>query len=136
MIKRIGHVGVATRSIGVTADFYKLLGLELDTIEVLEDLGVKVAMLKVGESAVELIEPIREESTVHRFIERRGEGLHHLTFEVDDLLKTLATLKEANIKLIDQEPRLGAEGQWIAFVHPHSTGGVLIELCQPQTENS
>ena len=132
MIKRIAHIGIATESIGVVADFYRLLGLEMDTMEVVEDQNVKVAMMKVGESAVELIEPLGESSPVTRFIKKRGEGIHHITFEVDDIEDMLEKLAQANIKLIDEEPRPGTEGDLIAFIHPHSTGGVLIELCQPQ----
>ncbi len=131
MIKKIAHVGIATESIGVTADFYRLLGLEMDTMEVVEDQNVQVAMMKVGDSAVELIEPLDESSPVARFINKRGEGIHHITFEVDDIQGMLEKLKQANIKLIDEEPRTGAEGALIAFIHPYSTGGVLIELCQP-----
>lgn len=132
MIKKIAHVGIATESIGVVAEFYKLLGLEMDAVEIVKDQNVKVAMLKVGESAVELIEPLGEESPVARFIGKRGEGIHHLTLEVEDIAEVLATLKDNNIRLVDQEPREGAEGSLIAFIHPDSTGGVLIELCQSQ----
>ncbi len=134
MIKRIAHIGIATESIGVMADFYRLLGLEMDTMEVVEDQNVKVAVMKVGESAVELIEPLDESSPVARFIKKRGEGIHHITFEVDDIEAVLEKLAQANIKLIDEKPRPGAEGALIAFIHPHSTGGVLIELCQPPDE--
>lgn len=132
MIKKIAHVGIATESIGVVADFYRLLGLEMDTMEVIKDQNVKLAMMKAGDSAVELIEPLEESSPVARFIEKRGEGMHHITFEVDEIEALLDKLKQANIKLIDEKPRPGAEGSLIAFIHPHSTGGVLIELCQPQ----
>ncbi len=128
--KKIAHVGIATESIGAVSEFYKLLGLELDAVETIKDQNVKVAMLKVGSSAVELIEPLNEHSPVSRFIKKRGEGMHHLTFEVDDLTGLLEKLKVAGIKLIDEEPREGAEGSLIAFIHPASTGGVLIELCQ------
>ena len=134
MIKRIAHIGIATESIGVVADFYRLLGLEMDTMEVVEDQNVKVAMMKVGESAVELIEALDESSPVARFIKKRGEGIHHITFEVDDIEAVLEKLAQADIKLIDEEPRPGAEGELIAFIHPHSTGGVLIELSQPPDE--
>ena len=137
MIKRIAHVGIATESVAVTTEFYKLLGLEVDAIESVSDQGVKVAMLRVGESAIELIEPTDTDSTVTRFIEKRGEGMHHLTFEVDNLTDILARLKEKNIRLIDESPREGAEGSLIAFIHPDSTGGVLIELCEyPNAEGN
>ena len=131
MIKRIAHVGIATRSIAVTAEFYKHLGLELDTIEVLKDQKVKVAIMEAGDSAIELFEATEDHSPIQRFIDERGEGIHHITLEVDDLEEQLKFLSEKNIRLIDQNPRPGAEGSLIAFVHPDSTGGVLIELSQP-----
>ncbi|MDA2934301.1 methylmalonyl-CoA epimerase [Acidobacteria bacterium AH-259-D05] len=136
MIKRIAHVGIATRSIGVTAEFYQSLGLEVSTIEVVKDEKVKVAVMEVGDSAIELIEATEDNSPTQRFIEERGEGIHHITFEVDDLEKQLEILRERNIKLIDEKPRQGAQGCLIAFIHPDSTGGVLIELSQPAPEGS
>ena len=134
MIKRIAHVGIATQSIAVAGEFYNCLGLELDSVEVVEDQKVKVAIMKVGDSAIELIEATREDSLIKRFIDQRGPGLHHMTLEVDNLEEQLAFLREKSIKLIDEKPRQGAEGSLIAFVHPDSTGGVLIELSQPAPE--
>ena len=136
MIKRIAHVGIATQSIAVTAEFYKTLGLEVDVIEVVRDQNVKIAVMNVGDSAIELIEPTTDESPIQRFIEKRDEGLHHITLEVDNLEERLEALKERNIRLIDEKPRQGAEGALIAFVHPDSTGGVLIELLQPAPQES
>ena len=134
MIKRIAHVGIATQSIAATGEFYSHLGLEFDSVEVVEDQKVKVAILEVGDSAIELIEATQEDSLIKRFIDKRGAGLHHITLEVDNLEEQLAFLREKNIKLIDEKPRQGAEGSLIAFVHPDSTGGVLIELSQPAPE--
>ncbi len=134
MIKRIAHVAIATRSIAVNAEFYKLLGLEVDTIEVVAGQKVKAAIMNVGDSALELIEPVEADSPISAFLEKRGQGLHHISLEVDDLEATLALLKERNIKLIDETPRPGAEGRRIAFIHPDSTGGVLVELSQPGGE--
>ena len=131
MIKRIAHVGIATRSIAVTAEFYKSLGLDVDAIEIVEDQKVKV-----GDSAIELMEPTEDDSPVQRSIDARGEGIHHITFEVEDLEKQLGILKERNIKLIDDKPRPGTAGNMIAFVHPDSTGGVLVELSQPLSGES
>lgn len=134
MIKKISHVGIATQSIAVTVEFYKSLGLEVDVVEAVKEQKVKVAVLRVGDSALELIEPTEEDSPIQRFLENRGEGIHHITFEVDDLDKQLEELKEKNIRLVDEEPRKGAEGSLVAFIHPDSTGGVLIELCEPAAE--
>ncbi len=131
MVKRIAHVAIATRSIAVTAEVYKLLGLEVDTIEIIPGQKVKAAVMPVGDSAVELIEPVEPDSPISKFLDQRGGGLHHISLEVEDLKATLDALKEHNIKLIDEEPRQGAEGRLIAFIHPDSTGGVLVELSQP-----
>lgn len=136
MVKRIAHVGIATKSISAVAEFYKSLGLEIDMIEVISDQGARVAVMEVGESAIELVEPTDVNSPVQRSIEARGEGFHHITFEVDDLRKQLKILKELNIRLIDEKPRLGMGGCEIAFVHPDSTGGVLVELSQTLSEKS
>ncbi len=134
MIKKIAHVGIATQSIAAAGEFYNCLGLELDSVEVVEDQKVKVAILEVGDSAIELIEATQEDSLIKRFIDQRGPGLHHMTLEVDNLEKQMALLREKSIKLIDEKPRRGAECSLIAFVHPDSTGGVLIELSQPAPE--
>ena len=134
MIKRIAHVGIATQSIAAAGEFYNCLGLELNRVEVVEDQKVKVAILEVGDSAIELIEATQEDSLIKRFMDKRGPGLHHMTLEVDNLEEQLAFLREKGIKLIDEKPRQGAEGSLIAFVHPDSTGGVLIELSQPAPE--
>ena len=134
MIKRIAHVGVATQSIAVAGEFYNHLGLEFNSVEVVEDQKVKVAILEVGDSAIELIEATQEDSLIKRFMDKRGPGLHHMTLEVDNLEEQLAFLREKDIKLIDEKPRQGAAGSLIAFVHPDATGGVLIELSQPAPE--
>lgn len=136
MIKRIAHVGIATHSIAESMEFYKYLGLEVDSIEIIRDQKVKMASMKVGNSAIELIEAIEEDSPVERFIETFGGGIHHITFEVDDLRKQLKFLKDKNIRLIDEKPRRGAGGSLIAFIHPRSTGGVLVELAQIETEET
>lgn len=136
MIRKIAHIGIATRSIAVVSEFYKLLGLEIDKVEAVEDQKVRVALLRVGESSVELLEGTDKDSPISRFIESRGEGIHHVSFEVDDLSAQIESLKAKNIKLIDEVPRRGADGRLIAFIHPHSTGGVLVELCQPAQEGA
>jgi len=131
MIRRIVHVGIATHSIAVLSEFYKTLGLEIESTEIVEDQKVQVALMKVGESSIELIEATEEDSVVARFLEKRGEGIHHIAIEVENLQDHLDRLKEKNVKLIDKSPRLGAQGRLIAFIHPDSTGGVLVELSQP-----
>ena len=130
MIKRITHVAIATRSIAVTAEFYKTIGLVVDTLETVSDQKIKVALMKVGDSAIELVEPTEESSPISRFLGRRGEGMHHISLEVENLQEQLNLLKEKGVRLIDEKPRQGAEGRLIAFIHPHSTGGVLVELSE------
>ena len=134
MIKKIAHIGIATHSINATLEFYKNLGLEVKCTEVVKDQQVKVAVMQVGDSAIELIESTAKSSPISRFISSRGQGLHHVTFEVDNLEKHLEILKDQNIRLIDENPRYGADGALIAFIHPDSAGGVLIELSQPALE--
>jgi methylmalonyl-CoA epimerase len=130
MIKKIAHVAIATRSIAVMSEFYKTLGLEVDAIETVRDQKVKVAMMRVGDSMLELVEALEDDSPISKFIDKRGEGIHHISLEVDDIRERLKALKAKNIRLIDEEPREGADDCWIAFIHPDSTGGVLIELTQ------
>ena len=134
VIKKIAHIGIATHSINATLEFYKNLGLEVKCTEVVKDQQVKVAVMQVGDSAIELIESTAKSSPISRFISSRGQGLHHVTFEVDNLEKHLEILKDQNIRLIDENPRYGADGALIAFIHPDSAGGVLIELSQPALE--
>ena len=127
----IQHLGVAVSSIDDALKFWRdALGLELREIEVVEEQGVRVAMLPIGESRVELLEPTGEDTPVGRFLGKRGAGMHHLCVEVDDIRAKLNELKSHGIRLIDEEPRVGAGGAWVAFIHPASTGGVLIELTQ------
>jgi methylmalonyl-CoA epimerase len=134
MVTRILHVGIATRSIAVVSEFYRLLGLRSDRTEIQKEDRVKIAMMPVGRSLIELIEPTDEKSPVAAFLDKRGEGIHHISLEVDDLDAILERLKKMNVQLIDREPREGAEGRRIAFIHPHSTGGVLVELCEALPE--
>src|SRR5690242_16287700 len=131
---KIQHLGVAVASIDDALGFWRDgLGLELKEIEVVEDQGVRVAMLPLGESRIELLEATGAETPVGKFIAKRGAGMHHLCVEVDDINVKLAELKARGVRLIDEEPRTGAGGALVAFVHPASTGGVLIELTQRGT---
>ena len=131
MIKKVSHIGIAVKNIEASLEFYYKLGLELEAVEVVESQKVKVAFLPVGtEVRIELLEPTSEDSPVAKFIEKKGEGIHHIAFATDDLQARLDTLAEEGIRLIDTKPRPGAHGADIAFLHPKSTGGILLELCK------
>jgi methylmalonyl-CoA/ethylmalonyl-CoA epimerase len=132
MIRGIDHVGIAVKSIDEAKKFWvDTLGLKLSHIEEVPEQKARVAVLKVGETTIELVEPTSPDSPIQRFIEKRGEGLHHLTLQTDHLAERLKSLKDANVALIDEKPRLGASGAQIAFLHPKSAHGVLVELCEP-----
>ena len=130
MLKKVNHIGIAVRSIEEAKSFYEVMGLQVEGYEVVEEQKVKVAFVPVGETRIELLEPTSEDSPVAKFIAKRGEGIHHIAFEVDDIEKALEVLKESGVRLIDEKPRRGAHGTRIAFLHPKSTNGVLIEICQ------
>jgi methylmalonyl-CoA epimerase len=128
---KIDHLGIATKSIEEALKFWQdSLGLENVHTEIVEEQKVRVAMLPIGESRVELLEPTSEDSPISKFLEKRGGGIHHIAIEVENITKSLAKLKTNGAKLIDETPRIGAEGCLIAFVHPQSTNGVLLELTQ------
>ena len=131
MTKKINHIGVAVKSIDAATPFYRdVLGMTFEGTEVVAEQKVKVAFFSVGESRVELLEPTADDSPVAKFLEKNGEGTHHVAYEVDDLAATLEKLKAAGVRLIDEVPRCGAHGTKIAFLHPKASGGVLTELCQ------
>jgi methylmalonyl-CoA/ethylmalonyl-CoA epimerase len=128
---KIDHIGIATRGIDEAARFYRdVLGLDMTETEDVAEQKVRVAMLPIGESRIELLEATSADSPISRFLEKRGPGIHHIAVRVDDIQTTLAGLKEKGARLIDEAPRLGAGGCLVAFVHPSSTGGVLLELVQ------
>lgn len=128
---KIEHIGIATRSLDDALSFWRdALGLELTHTEVVEEQEVRVAMLPVGASAVELLEPTSADSPVAKFLEKRGPGIHHIAVRVDDIRATLRRLKEKGVHLIDDSPRIGAGGCLVAFVHPSSANGVLLELVE------
>jgi methylmalonyl-CoA/ethylmalonyl-CoA epimerase len=128
---KIDHIGIATKSIEEALKFWQnSLGLENVHTEIVEEQKVRVAMLPVGESRVELLEPTSDDSPISKFLEKRGGGIHHIAVEVEDIEASLAKLKAEGARLIDETPRIGAEGCLIAFVHPAATGGVLLELTQ------
>lgn len=128
---KINHLGIATNDIEQALKFWAdSLGLENVHTEVVDDQKVRVAMLPLGESRIELLEPISDDSPISKFLEKRGGGIHHIAIEVDDIEALLKKLKENGARLIDESPRVGAEDCLVAFVHPSSTGGVLLELVQ------
>ena len=128
---KINHLGIATKGIDEALKFWSdALGLENVHTEIVEDQQVRVAMLPIGESRIELLEPTSEDSPISKFLEKRGGGIHHIAVEVDDITASLEKLKSKGMRLIDEEPRIGAEGCLVAFVHPAATNGVLLELVQ------
>jgi methylmalonyl-CoA/ethylmalonyl-CoA epimerase len=130
---RIDHLGIAVRSLEEGATFYRALGLELQGIEEVPGQGVRVGFLEVGESRLELLEPTAESSPIARHLERRGPGMHHLCLQVDNIRSAMDRLASAGYRLLSDEPQPGAHGCLVCFVHPSSTGGVLLELSQPGT---
>jgi methylmalonyl-CoA/ethylmalonyl-CoA epimerase len=128
---KINHLGIATKGIDEALNFWsEALGLENIHTEVVEDQRVRVAMLPIGESRIELLEPTSDDSPISKFLEKRGGGIHHIAVEVEDINAALARLKAKGVRLIDENPRIGAEGCLVAFVHPSSANGVLLELVQ------
>lgn len=130
--KAINHIGIAVHSIVERRDFYEhILGADFEAVEEVPSQKVRVAFFKVGDVRLELLEPTDPSSSVAGFLEKRGEGLHHVAYTVDDIDERLAELKEGGVRLIDETPRPGAHHTRIAFLHPKSSGGVLTELCEP-----
>jgi methylmalonyl-CoA/ethylmalonyl-CoA epimerase len=132
---KIEHIGIATPKIDDALAFWRdALGLTVVHTEEVEEQGVRVAMLPVGEPRIELLEPTHAGSPVAKFLEKRGAGVHHIAVRVEDIRASLARLKQRGARLIDEEPRVGAEGCLVAFVHPASAGGVLLELVERAPE--
>ena len=130
-ISHIEHIGIAVKDLQTAIPYYEdVLGLKCYNIEEIADQKVKTAFFKVGQTKLELLEPTSEESAVAKFIEKKGEGVHHIAFRVDDVANALAECESKGIQLIDKAPRKGAEGLNIAFLHPKSTAGVLTEFCE------
>lgn len=131
LFMKIDHLGIATRGLDEAIGFWRdALGLEVVATEEVAEQGVRVAMLPIGETRVELLEPTSEASPVAKFLEKRGAGIHHIAVRVEDIRATLARLKEQGLRLIDEVPRVGAGGCLVAFVHPSSAHGVLLELVE------
>ncbi|MDP2423511.1 MAG: methylmalonyl-CoA epimerase [Bacteroidales bacterium] len=127
----IEHIGIAVKNLEDSISYYeKVLGLECYAVEEVKDQKVKTAFFKVGQTKIELLESTDPEGPIGKFIEKRGEGVHHIAFAVENLENALAEAEANGIQLIDKQPRKGTEGLHIAFLHPKSTGGVLTELCE------
>src|SRR5699024_10196462 len=130
-IKKIAHIGIAVKSLEDSVPFYRcVMKINVEAIEEVEYEKVKDAFLQVGETHLELLEPLEEDSTIQNFIAKRGEGIHHVALEVDDTNERLTDMRENGIRLINEEPKDGAGNAQIAFLHPKSTNGVLYELCE------
>ena len=131
MSKKLAHIGIAVESLDDWIPYYRdVLGLELLGIEEVAEQKVKVAFLKLGEGAIELLEPTSDDSPISKFLQSRGGGIHHLAIQVDSIEDELDKHRNASARLIDNEPRNGAHNMKVAFIHPKTTGGVLVELCQ------
>ena len=131
MLTKINHIGIAVKSLEDTIPFYRdNLGMRFAGIEEVAEQRVRVAMLQIGESMIELLEPTSEDSPVAKFIEKNGAGIHHIAYEVANVEAAIAKLLAEGARMIDEKPRHGAHGTLIAFIHPKSSVGVLTELCQ------
>jgi len=130
MLNKINHIGIAVKDLDAAIGFYKKLGLKVETTEIVESQKVKVAFIPIGEIRIELLEATSDESPIAKFIEKKGEGIHHLAFNTNELIPSLETVESHKIQLIDKVPRKGAHDSEIAFLHPKSTHGVLVELCE------
>jgi methylmalonyl-CoA/ethylmalonyl-CoA epimerase len=130
MIGKIDHVGIAVRSIAEARKMYEALGLHVEMIEEVPHEGVRVAMIPCGESRIELLEPTTEDSPIAKFLEKKGPGIHHLCLGSSDVRSDDARLREGGYQVLRPEPTRGAGGCWVQFVHPKSTGGVLLEISE------
>ena len=131
MIEKIDHIGIAVKSVKETSELLSnILGLKVAGEEIVEEQKVKVAFLPLGDSELELLESTSVEGPIARFIEKKGEGIQHIAFRVNNIEEVLEKLKKEGVRLIDEKPRYGAGGAKIAFIHPKSTNGILVELCE------
>ena len=131
MYKKINHIGIAVKNLEESMKFYRdQLGFEFNGIDEVASQKVKVAMFKIGETNIELVQAISEDSPIAKYLEKNREGIHHICYEVDNIEKALEDLKAKGVKLIDNEPRKGAHNTKVAFIHPKSSGGVLTEICE------
>jgi methylmalonyl-CoA epimerase len=135
LIKKVDHIGIAVRSIEEGRKLYELLGLRVEQIEEVPYDGVRVAMIPCGETRIELLEPISPDSPVAKFLDKRGPGIHHVCLAADDVRALSDELRDQGVQVLRPEPTRGAGGCWVQFVHPKSTGGVLLELSEPGAES-
>lgn len=137
MFKKLNHVGVAVKNLSDSTNlFAKLLEISAVDTEEVPGQNVRLSFFHIGETSIELTEATSLDSPIARFIEKRGEGVHHLSFEVDDIRAEMKRLKDEGFHLIDEQPRLGAGDHWVAFLHPRSTNGVLVEISQKRKEST
>lgn len=131
MIKKIEHIGVAVKDLDSSLRFYtEVLGLDCTGVEEVSDQNVKLAIIPIGDTRIELLESTTPDGPIARFIAKHGEGMHHIAYRVENLEDELTRLNSLNIKLIDSKPKMGGDGFRVAFLHPHATHGVLTELCE------
>ncbi|WP_409301550.1 methylmalonyl-CoA epimerase [Peribacillus sp. SCS-155] len=133
MIKDINHIGIAVNSLEEALPLYTdVYQMKLEGLETVESQGVRVAFVSAGNVKLELLEAVTKDSPIAKFIEKRGQGVHHIALGVQDIKDRIQELKEKGLRMIDQEPRVGAHGAEIAFLHPKTTSGILFELCEPK----
>ncbi len=131
MIKKINHIGIAVKNLGLSSDvFSKLFEQSKPHTEVVPEQKATIGFYPIGESSIELIESMSGDSSISKFIEKRGEGIHHICLEVDDIKSEITRLKNHQFQFVNDVPTGGGDGYWVAFLHPKSTNGVLIELCE------
>jgi methylmalonyl-CoA/ethylmalonyl-CoA epimerase len=131
MVKKVDHIGVAVKNLDETLKFYQdVMGMDLAGTEVVEEQKVRVAFLPLGDTEIELLESTDPEGPIARYIDKKGEGIQHIAYRVENIEEAIAEMKEKGVRMIDEKPRYGAGGAKIAFCHPKSTAGVLVELCQ------
>ena len=126
----IDHLGIAVKSLAQAKTFYQNLGMQVMPEETVAQEKVRLAMVPLGESRIELLEPLSDDSPIAKFLAKRGEGLHHVSLRVDNLASTVENLKKSGVRLINEQIQVGAGGHLYVFVHPSSAGGVLLELCE------
>lgn len=136
-MKKIEHIGIAVKDISASNElFSKLFGEPHYKVEAVESEGVKTSFFKVGENKIELLEATKEDSPIAKFIERKGEGIHHIAFDVENIEEEIIRLKKEGFIVLNDTPKKGADNKLVAFLHPKTTNGVLIELCQENTNNN